>query len=137
MIAPELISEISRHLHRRGVAVLQLRDDTGSVRIVIDGDARASAASVAAPAAAIQSNEEEDCIKAVDLGIFRTVHPTRGRLTPACGDAVVKGQALGLLQVGDAYSVVLAPKDGVVKKVLVDEGDLIDYGRPLFSLGAS
>jgi acetyl-CoA carboxylase biotin carboxyl carrier protein len=59
---------------------------------------------------------------------------------PVCvqpGDTVVAGQTMALLQLGDVYTAVVAPREGIIDAVLVSDGERIDFGKPLFTLKAA
>lgn len=138
------IRHIARHQHLRKVDLVEVNDGRNRVRILVHAaDIGASqhigaVSQVAArlPTTVPVTDSGAPCvkIKAESLGILRRVHPSRPETRVEPGDAVVKGQPLALLQVGDAYTSVCAPSSGVVESVLAEEGQRIDYGTPLFLL---
>jgi biotin carboxyl carrier protein len=68
-------------------------------------------------------------------GIFLTAHPLRAVPLVASGDAVVVGDVLGLLKIGDViYKAVRANRQGRVIRTLAGNGQLIETGTPLFEL---
>ncbi len=50
------------------------------------------------------------------------------------GDAVKKGQVLCIVEAMKVMNEFLAPRDGVVAKVCVEDGQLAEYGQTLFCL---
>ncbi|KAA5830665.1 acetyl-CoA carboxylase [Saccharopolyspora hirsuta] len=50
------------------------------------------------------------------------------------GSAVEPGQTLGLIEVMKTYNEIKAETAGVITKVLLDDGDEVDVGQPLFEL---
>lgn len=48
------------------------------------------------------------------------------------GQTVKKGDTLGLLEAMKMMSNVVAPADGIVKEIPVDNATLVSYGAPLF-----
>jgi acetyl-CoA carboxylase biotin carboxyl carrier protein len=133
------IRDIARQQHLRKVDLVELNDGRSWVRIRVraanagpsqHAGAVSHPVSVPAPGSATQVIT----VKATSLGILRCAHPSRPQMRIESGDAVVEGQPLALLQVGDAYTSVSAPSAGIVEGVLAEEGQRIDYGMPLFLL---
>jgi acetyl-CoA carboxylase biotin carboxyl carrier protein len=75
-----------------------------------------------------------NAVRAPGVGIFRHAHPATGRPVAEAGDAVRKGDVVGLLQVGPRLKAALAPADGVLGPPLADDGALVGYGTPLYAL---
>lgn len=62
------------------------------------------------------------------------VSPMPGRVRRAlvsAGDAVTRGQVVMILEAMKMEHAILAPKDGVVRRVVHGEGDLVDAGVAL------
>ncbi|GAA4616793.1 acetyl-CoA carboxylase [Saccharopolyspora hordei] len=53
------------------------------------------------------------------------------------GDKVEPGQTLGLIEVMKTYNEIKAETAGVITKVLLDDGDEVEVGQPLFELDES
>lgn len=51
------------------------------------------------------------------------------------GDPVHKGQVLGIVEAMKLMNEIESEYDGVVKAVLVNNGDLIEYDQPMFVIG--
>ncbi|HOY67420.1 MAG TPA: hypothetical protein PLP29_11055 [Candidatus Ozemobacteraceae bacterium] len=83
-------------------------------------------AGVADEAAAMPVSRQ---IKAERVGVF-----SFGRQRVETGAAVIKGQTLGLIKGISIQDQVVAPVAGRLTAVLVEEGQIIDFGRPLFEL---
>lgn len=64
------------------------------------------------------------------VGIFRGVHPNP--VTP--GDRVKENQILGQIEVMRLMNDIPAPASGRVQAVLVQEGQPVEYGQPLFEI---
>jgi biotin carboxyl carrier protein len=52
----------------------------------------------------------------------------------AVGEHVVAGQALALLQIEHTLVPACAPRDGVVARIVANDGDAVGYGDPLVEL---
>ena len=138
------VREIARHQHLRQVELVELRDGQSHVRIVIrasradvrqshpEQPGRSQASGVSAPGPA-----EGVIVKSEGLGVLRLSHPMRVPVCVQPGDTVVAGQTMALLQLGDVYTAVVAPREGIIDTVLVSEGERIDFGKPLFRLKAA
>lgn len=48
------------------------------------------------------------------------------------GDLVQKGQILGLVEAMKLMNEIESEYDGVVKKIMADNGQMVEYGQPLF-----
>lgn len=51
------------------------------------------------------------------------------------GDAVKKGQVLGIIEAMKLMNEVESEYDGVVKAILVENEQMVEYGQPLFIIG--
>ncbi|MGN0314428.1 MAG: acetyl-CoA carboxylase biotin carboxyl carrier protein [Fusicatenibacter sp.] len=51
------------------------------------------------------------------------------------GDAVKKGQVVAIVEAMKLMNEIESDYDGVVKEILVKNGEMVDYGKPLFRVG--
>lgn len=51
------------------------------------------------------------------------------------GDTVKKGQVLGIVEAMKLMNEIESEYDGVVKAILVKNGDLVEYGQDMFVIG--
>jgi acetyl-CoA carboxylase biotin carboxyl carrier protein len=89
------------------------------------------------PVAAAEAPVPETVFKGVrapGVGVFRLDHPTTGRPVAGPGQAVRKGETVGVLQVGPCLKAVVAPADGVLGAALIEDGAVVGYGTPLYEL---
>ena len=73
-------------------------------------------------------------VSASTVGIVRHRHPLRDEPLAPVGARVEGGQPLALLQIGQMLVAVPAPRDGVVARLLSNDGDAVGYGDPLIEL---
>ena len=50
------------------------------------------------------------------------------------GDLVTKGQTFGIIEAMKLMNEIVAECDGTVEKVLAENGEMVDYGQPLFCI---
>ena len=51
------------------------------------------------------------------------------------GDPVKKGQTLGIIEAMKLMNEIESEYDGVVKEILIENGQMAEYGQPLFVIG--
>ena len=50
------------------------------------------------------------------------------------GDIVKKGQVLGIIEAMKLMNEIEAEKDGVIEAIFVENEQMVEYGKPLFSI---
>lgn len=101
--------------------LLRLRNDNGTVAIEPEADAESAA-------------PEPVAVAARSPGVFLHGHPMQQALLCAPGQAIVEGQVVGLLQIGELLLPVTAPCAGVIDAVPVAHATCVGYGRTLVEL---
>lgn len=132
-----------------GIAELEITEGEGKVRIVkfsqtlqpmayhqpdagVSAAAAAPAASAAADAApAIQGH----VVKAPMVGTFyRSPNPGAAPFIDV-GQSVKEGDPLCIIEAMKLLNEIEADKSGVIKEILVENGEPVEYGQPLFVIG--
>ena len=140
MDALERFRQLAAWLAETDIALLELRGPQTLLRLQRDGaaggevvqiDAGDAACAGDAPAAVAPG---ATIVRAPGVGVLRHRHPLHDEPLAAVGARVVCGQALALLQIGHTLVLALAPCDGVVARVLANDGDAVGYGDPLLEL---
>ncbi len=135
-----------------GIAELEITEGDGKVRIVKFSEqapvvqhiaapapvyAAAPAAAPAAPAAAPAVAAAEPVIsghvvKAPMVGTFyRAPNPSSPAFVEV-GTAVKEGDSLCIIEAMKLLNEIEADKTGVIKEILVENGEPVEYGQPLF-----
>ena len=83
------------------------------------------------PAQAEPRQPEGPCVTAPLVGTFYTAPQPGAEPFVKPGQAVRKGQTLGLLEAMKMMSEVQAPCDCVIEEVLAQDGTLVSFGDPL------
>lgn len=130
MFMPSQIREIAKRQRQRGVEVVCVKTDHDSIRIRIAARGTLPGAAAAAPS----TEPARLTVRSERLGT--AVLSGAPALAKAWqnGDAVDEGQVLAFIELGEARHAVLSPSRATVDAVLVQAGQRVDYGMPLFEL---
>ena len=74
-------------------------------------------------------------IKAPLVGTFYTAPSPEEENFVQVGDHVEKGQTLGIIEAMKLMNEIQSEKEGIIKAVLVENEQLVEYGQPLFLIG--
>jgi acetyl-CoA carboxylase biotin carboxyl carrier protein len=136
-----------------GIAELEITEGEEKVRIVKRGGQtreayymvpgpQAISASPAQPAAAPAQHSpaseeappesEGHVVKSPMVGTFYRSPSPDAKPFAEVGDSVKKGQTICIIEAMKLMNEIEADKDGVIKAVLVETGQPVEYGEPLF-----
>jgi acetyl-CoA carboxylase biotin carboxyl carrier protein len=134
-----------------GISELELTEDGEKVRISRNFTSNApmqqyapvqyNAPQFAAPAAAAPvaveapAIEEGHAVKSPMVGTFYRSPSPDAKSFVEVGDTVAIGDTLCIIEAMKLLNEIEADKAGVIKKILVDNGQAIEYGEPLFIIG--
>ncbi len=65
------------------------------------------------------------------IGIFRFARPGKTNHLKE-GSSVKAGVDLGVVEVGKDFKSVIAPSNGLLKIISIEDGKPVEYGQPLF-----
>ena len=125
-----------------GIAELEITEGEGKVRIVkfsqsaavVPAAAPAAPAQVVAAPAAAQAPAapQGHQVKAPMVGTFyRSPNPNAAAFVEV-GQAVKEGDPLCIIEAMKLLNEIEADKSGVIKEILVENGEPVEYGQPLF-----
>lgn len=77
------------------------------------------------------SEPPKDAVKAPLVGIFYEAPGPDQAAFVSVGAQVKKGQTLCIVEAMKVMNEIAAPKDGVVREILVKNGDMVMYDQPL------
>ena len=137
-----------------GIAELEITEGEEKVKIVKGGTVTMSAApqmafapaaapvsvAAAAPAAAAPTAEPEPgqeghVVKAPMVGTFYRSPSPDAKAFVEVGQAVKEGDTICIIEAMKLMNEIEADASGVVKAILVENGQPVEYGQPLFILG--
>ena len=131
------------------VSELEITEADGKVRIVKAGAApvavamplvqaqpmaaaQPAAAATAAPVAETAAAETGHVVKSPMVGTFYRASSPGARAFAEVGDQVKEGQAVCIIEAMKIMNEIEADKAGTITKILVDNGQPVEYGQPLF-----
>jgi acetyl-CoA carboxylase biotin carboxyl carrier protein len=124
-----------------GIAELEITEGEERVRIARAGvPVAASTAAVlpaglaAAPAAA-EAKQEGHVVKAPMVGTFYRSPSPDAKPFAEAGQAVKQGETICIIEAMKLMNEIECDATGVVKAILVENGQPVEYGQPLFIIG--
>lgn len=141
----ELLSLLDGVLKRLGgtdITVLEITHGNAVIRVERGGPAAAAPAVVAhvpiaAPAAIVSAEpaaSEGMIIKSPIVGTFYSAPSPDAPAFAAVGKKVKKGDTLCIIEAMKMMNELEAERDGVIARVLAQNGQLVEYGQPLFEM---
>src|ERR1700761_3307209 len=137
-----------------GISELEVTEGEGKVRIVKNappvyvqpsasyapqyaqpapgGEAPAAAAAPATPAAAAPQGH---VVTSPMVGTFYRAPSPGSDPFVQVGDTVKEGQTICIIEAMKLLNEIESDKSGVVKEILVENGQAVEYGQPLFVVG--
>ncbi len=94
------------------------------------GSGSVAGGDVAAPAA--PAAREGDLVKAPMVGTFYRAPSPGAKPFVEVGQAVKEGEPLCIIEAMKLLNEIEADKSGVIKEVLVENGEPVEFGQPLF-----
>ena len=137
----EFTFELMRHAAEQGLSKVTVTEGNFSITVEntpVEAAAPTAAAPAAAPAA-VQENaaqpEEESysgtVVSAPLVGTFYAANAPEEPPIVSVGDTVTKGQTLCIIEAMKTMNTIESPCDGKVQKILVTNGELVEYHQPL------
>ena len=133
-----------------GIAELEITEGEEKVKIVKGGvvtvaaqpvavaaapAAAAAAPAAGAPAAEPEAGQEGHVVKAPMVGTFYRSPSPDAKVFVEVGQAVKEGDTICIIEAMKLMNEIEADASGTVKAILVENGQPVEYGQPLFILG--
>jgi acetyl-CoA carboxylase biotin carboxyl carrier protein len=133
-----------------GIAELEITEGEEKVKIVKGGPVSLASAPAPAPAAthapatrgdaalpapAPAAEPEGHAVKAPMVGTFYRSPSPDAKVFVEVGQAVKAGDTICIIEAMKLMNEIEADASGVVKAILVENGQPVEYGQPLFILG--
>ena len=97
-----------------------------------EAGAAPAAGAPAAPAAVVQQGH---VVTSPMVGSFYRAPSTGADAFVQVGDTVKEGQTLCIIEAMKLLNEIESDKSGIVKEILVENGQAVEYGQPLFVIG--
>ena len=97
-------------------------------------EAPAAIAAPAAPSVAAPTPPEPLLLRSPQVGTFYLSAEPQGEPFIREGSVVEPGHVIGLIEAMKLINEVEAEAGGIVRRVLVEDGQPVEYGQPLFEL---
>ena len=94
-----------------------------------------AATPAAAPAAAAEPGQEGHVVKAPMVGTFYRSPSPDAKVFVEVGQAVKEGDTICIIEAMKLMNEIEADASGVIKAILVENGQPVEYGQPLSILG--
>jgi len=129
-----------------GIAELEITEGEEKVKIVRGGvvsvvpaapaqpSAPAAPAAAAAPGAEAPAGQEGHVVKSPMVGTFYRSPSPDAKVFVEVGQAVKEGETICIIEAMKLMNEIEADASGVVKAILVENGQPVEYGQPLFIL---
>jgi acetyl-CoA carboxylase biotin carboxyl carrier protein len=133
-----------------GIAELEITEGEEKVKIVKGGavsgsaapaaaalvqEAKPAASAAAAPAAEPPAGQEGHVVKAPMVGTFYRSPSPDAKPFVEVGQTIKEGDTICIIEAMKLMNEIEADASGVVKAILVENGQPVEYGQPLFILG--
>lgn len=78
--------------------------------------------------------EEGKFVKSILVGVFYGAQGPEEPPFVKVGDTVKKGQIIGIIEAMKLMNEIECDCDGIIEEILVNDGDMVEYGQPLFRI---
>lgn len=143
MIDISTLKEYIKVLEDSSLDVIEISDENDTIRLEKGGTNCVAYASqpvaeqivpqapAAQPAPAVEAGK---AIKAPIVGVFYVAPSPEAEPYVSVGKKVKKGDVVCIIEAMKCMNEIQAEEDGEITAVLADNGDLVEYGQPLFSI---
>ena len=137
------IKELIALLESSSLAVLEVKEGDSKVHLEKPGNITVNntgVAPVAAPAAvpaapaAAPAAETGKTINAPIVGVFYAAPSPDAEPYVSVGKSVKKGDVVCIIEAMKCMNEIQAEEDGEITAVLANNGELVEYGQPLFTI---
>ena len=135
-IDKKLIKELVDHLSEFNLTELEYQEGQTKIKVskVYKGIEQVKSGAIISPNKAVL-NESDDSdgirIKSPIIGTAYLAPEPGGKQFVKVGDKIKKGQTIMIVEAMKTMNHVPSTDDGVVKKILVNDGQPVEFGQPL------
>jgi len=125
--------------------IYEIEVELGEDRVHLKKTADVKVAPISAPANVVTTNEnasdgscilpyEGSPVKAPLVGTFYRASAPGATPFVEEGSKVKKGDVIGIIEAMKLMNELVAPKDGKIGKILVDDGEMVEYDQVIMSI---
>ena len=119
---------------------LEITEDNKVVRLertvpAVQMRSAAAAAPVPVPAPKADTQPDHISVTSPIVGLFYAAPAENADPYVSLGDRVKKGQTLCIIEAMKLMNEICAEADGVIEKICVTNGQMVEYGTELFRIG--
>ena len=129
------IRKYARLMRELDLTGLEITEGDTVVRLERGGSPAAAPASIP-PAAEKAEDHGGELIRSPMVGVFYAAPAENAVPYVAVGDKVKQGDTLCIIEAMKLMNEITAEKDGVIAEVCAGNGQVVEYGTPLFRLEA-
>ena len=139
----EEVKKLISILEESDLSVLELQTSDGQ-KIHLEKSAQAEAVAAPPAQAPVQASvqasvqappkEAGKAIKAPIVGVFYAAASPGSAPYAPIGKKVKKGETVCIIEAMKCMNEIQAEEDGEIVEVLANDGDLVEYGQPLFKI---
>ncbi len=138
-IDKKLIKELVDHLGEFNLTELEYQDGEKRIKVskATKGIEQIKSAAVVSPNKAVLSESDESDgvrIKSPIIGTAYLAPEPGAKKFIQVGDKIKKGQTVMIVEAMKTMNHVPSTSDGIVKKILVNDGQPVEFGQPLVVL---
>ncbi len=138
-IDKKLIKELVDHLNEFNLTELEYQDGDTKIKVSksFKGIEQIKSSAVVSPNKAVLTNNDESDgvrIKSPIIGTAYLAPEPGAKKFVEIGDKIKKGQTIMIVEAMKTMNHVPSTNDGVVKKILVNDGQPVEFGQPLIIL---
>lgn len=125
----DTVEHLIRLVDESSVTQLEFQDDELSIRISKAGASAAGPVSLTKPSA---KKNPKQLFRSPMVGSFYRSSSEEDAPFVNEGDPVKKGQPLCVIEAMKMLNMVESDRVGIIKEILVDAGQAVEFGQPLF-----
>ena len=133
-IDKKLIEELKNYLDEFGLTEIEYQDGNKKIKV---GKNLVSSASITAHKPGLTKTKEEESGTKISSPIIGTAYlapEPGGKKFVEVGQKIKKGQTIMIVEAMKTMNHVPSTNDGIVKKILVNDGQPVEFGQPLIVL---
>ena len=138
-IDKKLIKELVDHLSEFNLTELEYQDGNTKIKVSksLRGIEQIKSSSIVSPTKAVLKNPDDSegiRVKSPIIGTAYLAPEPGGKKFVEVGDKIKKGQTVMIVEAMKTMNHVPSTSDGVVTKILVNDGQPVEFGQPLIVL---